>query len=171
MRNSISTHPLIFLLYFQNKGEGSKEYLTFIQCTQDLRLAVRSHLLSLGASLIAKHVITPDQEEELRNHHHSVGDRAATLIKLVQDKVRQDPKYYHIFMDILGKDLSQNRGILEILRNTYEPMQLQATSGMPVEIQGMLVVAFAAKNCCVWIFLYHWSTLPAVRLHSIAISK
>ena len=140
MRNSISTHPFIFLLYFQNKDESSKEYLTLIQCTLHLRLAVKSHLLSLGASLIAKHVITPDQEEELRNDHNSIGSRAADLIKFVQDKVLQDPKYYHIFIDILGEDLSQDRGILEILQNTYESMQLQTTSAMPAEIQGMLIV-------------------------------
>ena len=139
MRNSISMHPFIFLLYFQNKDESSKEYLTLVQCTPDLRLAVRSHLLSLGASLIAKHVITPNQEEELRNDHNSIGSRAANLIKLVQDKVRQDPKYYRIFIDVLGEDLSQNRGILEILQNTYELMRLQATSAMPAEIQGMLI--------------------------------
>ena len=82
-------------------------------------------------------MITPDQEEELRNPHNSKDERAAKLIKLVQDKVRQDPRYYHIFTDVLGEDSSQYNRILEILQNTYEPTQLQATSGMPTEIKGM----------------------------------
>ena len=82
-------------------GEDTVEYNTLIKLTSELRLAVRSELISLTGALLASRLISLDNDIELRNTAHSEVERSARLVELVQNKVRQNPHHYHSFVGIL----------------------------------------------------------------------
>ena len=91
---------------------GSIEYEVLIRHTTDLQVAVKNNLTLLGAQLVTLQIITPDQYEEIRNRHQPVIERAADLVGYVQNKVRQNPRHYHAFIDALRSDESQYGDIL-----------------------------------------------------------
>ena len=101
-------------------GENSAEYSTLIDLTSELRLAVRSELISLTGSLLATRLISLDNDIELRNTTHSEVERSARLVELVQNKVRQNPHRYHSFIGILQGNQDQYRDILQHLEQTYQ---------------------------------------------------
>ena len=103
--------------------EVSEEYRTMIDLTSELRLAVRSQLISLSGSLLASSLISPESDVELRNMAHSEIERSARLVELVQNKVRQNPHHYHSFIGILQGNQDQYRDILQQLEHTYQEHQ------------------------------------------------
>ena len=86
-----------------------------IDLTSELRLAVRSELISLSGSLLASRLISPEGDAELRNTAHSEVERSAKLVELVQNKVWQNPRHYHSFIGILQGNQDQYRDILQQL--------------------------------------------------------
>ena len=104
-------------------GESSAEYSTLIDLTSELRLAVRSELISLTGSLLASRLISLDNDIELRNTTHSKVERSARLVELVQNKVRQNPHHCHSFTGILQGNQDQYRDILQQLEQTYQAHQ------------------------------------------------
>ena len=104
-------------------GENSAEYSTLIDLTSELRLAVRSELISLTGSLLAARLISLDNDIELRNTTHSKAERSARLVELVQNKVRQNPRHYHSFIGILQGNQDQYRDILQRLEHTHQAHQ------------------------------------------------
>ena len=98
------------------------EYEVLVRHTVDLQLAVQDNLTPLGAELVAAQIITPDQYREIRNAYRPVNERGADLVGYVQNKVRQDPRQYHAFIDALKSDLSQYRNILTILGEIPLPL-------------------------------------------------
>ena len=98
---------------------NSPEYRTLQHHTTDLCLAVKQNLTSLSGALFADKLITQGSSDDLRNPMHSIEDRAAKLVGLVQDKVQQDSQNYGTFIKVLQKDLSQYGGILSSLKDTY----------------------------------------------------
>ena len=104
---------------------NSAEYKTMIDLTTELRLAVSAELISLSGSLLASRLISPECDIELRNTTHSVTERSARLIELVQNKVRQNSHHYHSFIGILQGDQDQNRDILQRLEHTFQAYQHQ----------------------------------------------
>ena len=102
-------------------AESSVEYSTLIAITVDLRLAIRPHLVSLSGALLASRLISPDSEAELRDTVHSEAERAAKLVGLVQNKVRQNSRHYHTFIGILEGDNDSYvySDILQKLEQTY----------------------------------------------------
>ena len=103
--------------------ENSAEYKTMIDLTSELRLAVRSELVTLTGSLLASRLISLDNDIELRNTAHSEVERSAKLVELVQNKVRQNPCHYHSFIGILQGNQDQYRDILQRLEHTYQEQQ------------------------------------------------
>ena len=106
-------------------GQSSAEYATteysiLINLTSELRLAVRSELISLTGSLLASRLISPESEAELRNTAHSEVERSARLVELVQNKVRQNSRHYHSFIGILQGNQDQYRDILQRLEQAYQ---------------------------------------------------
>ena len=100
--------------------ENSAEYRTMIDLTSELRLAVRSELVTLTGSLLVSRLISLDNDIELRNTAHSEVQRSAKMVELVQNKVRQNPRHYHSFIGILQGNQDQYRDILQRLEHTYE---------------------------------------------------
>ena len=100
----------------------SVEYEVLVRHTVDLQVAVQDNLIPLGARLVSAQIITPDQYAEIKNAHRPVDERGADLVGYVQNKVRQDPRQYHAFIDTLKSDLSQYRNILMILGETTLPL-------------------------------------------------
>ena len=86
----------------------TKEYRALVRCTADLELAVKMELISLGAELVSAKLITPEQYHETRNLHIPLDVRAANLVYFVQLKVKQDPKWFHVFVGIL-EDTGNNK--------------------------------------------------------------
>ena len=101
-------------------GENSAEYSTLVDLTSELRLAIRSELISLTGSLLAARLISPEGDTELRNTAHSEIERSARLIELIQNKVQQNPRHYHSFIGILQGNQDQYRDILQQLEHTYQ---------------------------------------------------
>ena len=91
-----------------------------IDCTSELRLAVRPELISLTGSLLASRLISPDNDIELRDTAHSGEVRSARLVELVQNKVRQNPRHYHSFIGILHGNEDQYGDILQQLEQAYQ---------------------------------------------------
>ena len=104
--------------------DESAEYETMIDLTSELRLAVRPELISLTGSLLASRLISPDNDAELRDTSHSSEvERSARLVELVQNKVQQNPRYYHTFIGILQGNADQYRDILQRLEQVYQEQQ------------------------------------------------
>lgn len=99
---------------------GSAEYGVLIRHTGDLKLAVRPNLTSLGANLLGAEIITTDQYDDIRNAQRSVNDRAADLVRYVQDKVSQNRQHYYAFIGALKKDESEYRDILAKLEESLK---------------------------------------------------
>ena len=58
-------------------GENSAEYRTLIDLTSELRLAVRSDLISLSGDLLSARLISPNNDAELMNTFRSDAERSA----------------------------------------------------------------------------------------------
>ena len=102
-------------------GENTPEYKALITLTSELRLAVRSDLISLSGALLSSRLISPDNEAELRNTVHSEAERSARLVELVQNKVLLSPRHYHTFVGILhGNQRRFYDDILQKLEQTYQ---------------------------------------------------
>ena len=80
---------------------ATPEYRTLISLTAELRLAVQSNLVPLSDSLKAEYLISPENASHLRNPMHPEADRAATLVDIIQNKVKQNSQHYHTFVRIL----------------------------------------------------------------------
>ena len=99
--------------------ENSAEYRTLIQCTSELRGAIRLELRTLSMHLYDLDLISADNVDDLINATLSEVERSALLVGLVQDKVRQNPRHYYTFIYILQQDQVQYRDILQKLEDTY----------------------------------------------------
>ena len=120
-------------------GRNTPEYQTVVTHVESLRLAVRPNLVSLGGALIARELISPDNESSLRNQMFPVAQRAARFVELVQNKIEQDASNYHRFIEVLERDKIQYETILSRLQETYAIKRQEAE--LP---QG---------NCIVYLFL------------------
>ena len=111
---------------------GSAEYGVLIQHTGDLKLAVRANLTSLGAQLLSAKVVTTDQYDEIRIAQRSPNDRAADLVRYVQDKVRQNRQHYYAFIGALKEDESEYRDILAKLEESLKRGAQPSREGQPI---------------------------------------
>ena len=82
----------------------SREYQTLVHRTADLQLAVKMELSSLGAKLVSARLITPDQYEKIRNPYRQCESCAADLVHFIQVKVRQHPRWYGVFINVLKEN-------------------------------------------------------------------
>ena len=113
-------------------GENSAEYRTLIHHTADLQSAVKSQLVSLGARLVSHPLlIAPHKYEEIINYYVPEATRAAELVRLIQDKVKQNPRYYHSFIAALQEDQTEYGDILQKLQYTYQIYHSKDTSTNP----------------------------------------
>ena len=99
---------------------NSPEYKTFSALTNDLNLSVRSNLVSVGGSLVACGLITPDSYDNLRNRMLPESERAANLVALVLRTIQGDPGNYHKFVGVLEQDKMHYKHILSKLKDQYE---------------------------------------------------
>ena len=94
---------------------NTREYVAIIKATSKLAEAIKDHITPLSLKLVAAFLITPEQQEAVRNLHHNAGDRAADLVGFIQNKVKRDTENYHIFVGILKEDEATYREILKEL--------------------------------------------------------
>ena len=106
----------------------TQEYTTLKQVVPQLRLAVQSNLVTLSGHLFAKGLITDEEEIELRNDSKSRAYRAADLISMVMNKVKLDPQYFKIFIDILK---SSGVSDIDITQLELEPQSKPSCEKMP----------------------------------------
>ena len=92
------------------------EYKTLISCTPKLRTAVSNDLIRLSGCLLAKELISIDNDSEFGNRYTEVADRAARLVELVQQKVYLDTQNYTKFIEVLKEN--QFGDILKILSDS-----------------------------------------------------
>ena len=90
-----------------------------IACTVELRAAVSNSLIQLSGYLLARGLITTDNDLELRNEMLSQASRAANLVELVQRRVQLDPQNYFKFINILKEDIAYYSDILRHLSEVY----------------------------------------------------
>ena len=118
----IHIHVSITSTHTHTDSTNSPEYETVIQCTSMLRTAVQDHLLTLSGHLLGRHLISPEQDGELRNERHSESSRAAGLVKMVQGRVKLSPKWYHTFIEVLEREEDNFKDILKYLKDTYSSL-------------------------------------------------
>ena len=118
---------------------GSPEYRALVHLTPALQLAVRTQLTSLGAELVASRLITPDKYDWLINPMHPEDYRAASLIRLIQHEVQENPRRYQTFIDVLKKDQYRYSDIIGSLLQTAEMFQQQ---------QGITVGVMPTASTC-----------------------
>lgn len=106
-------------------GSNTPEYRTLVAKTEDLSLALRSNLISIGGALFSRELISHDDYSSVRNPMHSESQRAANLVSLIQEKVLQSAQNYHVFIEVLEEDLTQYSTILSRLKETYTQKKLQ----------------------------------------------
>ena len=98
------------------------EYKTMLSCTPDLRLAVRNNLTDICGQLLAKDLISPEHDSELRNEMITEDKRAARLVELLQWKVKQNSDNYHTLVDVLTKEKTSYREVLAKLKQRYDSL-------------------------------------------------
>ena len=111
-------------------GRDSAEYRALISLTPALQLAIESQLTPLGGELVAVGLITPGNYSWLINPMLPEDYRAANLVRLIQQRVRQDSRWYQTFIDVLEKDLSQYSGIVGSLQRTVNLLRRQQQSNV-----------------------------------------
>ena len=82
---------------------NSPKYNGIIDCIPELRRSVKYNIISLCGELLRAQLINENKEESLRNAVREEADRAAELVSLVTNKVREDPENHHKFVAILKK--------------------------------------------------------------------
>ena len=100
-------------------GRNTPEYQTVLALVESVRLAVRPNLVTLGGALLARGLISSDNESSLRNQMLTEPHRAARCVELVQDMIEQDASNYQRFIEVLESDKFQYKTILSKLREKY----------------------------------------------------
>lgn len=107
----------------------TKEYTTLRELVPELRLAVQPHLLTLSGHLLAKGLITDDQETELRNESKCKKSRAADLVSMVMNKVKLDSTCFKTFITALKDNgVPYVEILITRLKQTELKLEPQATS-------------------------------------------
>jgi hypothetical protein len=95
------------------------KHQTMIKCTVELRTAVTKHLDTLSGHLLAKGLITTENDDRLRNTYTPEANRAAELVAIIQGKVKQNHQNYDTFVDTLTEaDSDYYSDILKTLSKT-----------------------------------------------------
>lgn len=81
---------------------------------------MKPDLIALCGELLRARLINEDKERSLRNRNVEEADRAAELVSLITDKVKEDPENYHKFVTILKKDEQQYKALITLLEKSYE---------------------------------------------------
>ena len=105
---------------------NSPEYDTLIKSTPVLKLAVQDHLSLLSGHLLSRHLISTEQDSELRNEMHSEANRAASLVGMLLDKVKVNSSCYHTFIEVLEGCGELFIDIVKHLKDTHKSL----TSGI-----------------------------------------
>ena len=121
------------------------EYQTMIACTVELRNAVSNNLIQLSGHLLARGLITMEKHDELRNKMLPEASRAASLVELVQRKVRLDPQNYFEFINILKEDILIYSDILRHLSEVYHS---KGMSSVPIRRSDFVQKLFST---CIYI--------------------
>ncbi len=102
-----------------NTEAESKEYITLVNCTAKLVIALRSDTAILH--FLDKGFIKPNIYEDVSNPKSmlSASEKAGLLVSGIKDKVELNPKNYHKFVDHLRRDRRMYRDIVEILDDEY----------------------------------------------------
>ena len=108
----------------------SPEYEAMKDCVPRLRLAVKGDLVTISGELLAARLISEDKEASLRNKMIDEGERAAEMVSLIMDKVREDRGNYHVFLEILKQDHLRGRyqSIIGKLEEKFD-MRKRASAG------------------------------------------
>ena len=115
------------------------EYQTVLECSQKLRTAVQTSLVSLSGHLLEKQLITPEHDCELRNEHLSEPQRAAKLVQLVLTKTELSHENYYVFVSILERT-GYHDEILKLLRSEIAKKKMIKKSGIHVCLKNKLII-------------------------------
>ena len=111
-----------------NKEAESKEYITIVNCTAKLVIALRSDA-SILHYLDREGFIKPNIYEDVNNPKSllSASEKAGLLVTGIKDKVELNPKKYHKFVDHLRQNMRMYDDIVEILDNEYNSQSVRTT--------------------------------------------
>ncbi len=106
------------------KGAESKEYITLVNCTAMLVIALLSDNGILHY-LNSEGFIKPKIYEDINNPKSmlSEDDKAGLLVTGIKNKVKLNPKKYHKFVDHLRQNMKLYDDIVEILDDEYNSQQ------------------------------------------------
>ena len=116
-------------------ASNTAEYRTLQFLTNELTLAVKQDLTGVCGALFAVGLIIQGTREVMGNALIPKEERAAQLIGIIQDKVREDPHNYQIFINVLEKrDMTHYGDILRNLQGTYKGMISLSTCTLNIHV-------------------------------------
>ena len=109
----------------------TEQYKALVRATAKLESAVKHNITPLCAELVSCELITPDQKSKLRNPNHDVSERAADLVEIITNKVKQDRKNYDTILKILQEDRTTYREVLGLLERPFTTCTSTSTPEAP----------------------------------------
>lgn len=105
------------------------------KCTVELRNAVSNNLVNLSGYLLKHGLISEHNEHEIRNEYTPEANRAAKLIDMIQNKVKESHENYDKFIEILKEaDSEYYKGTLKILDETLHETIRKGNSFNPLTL-------------------------------------
>ena len=80
---------------------STAEYRTLTALHIQVTRAVQFDLTNVGGTLYGRGIIPSDVEAYVRNRNYEESNRAAHLVRVVQEKVKEDHKHYYTFVSVL----------------------------------------------------------------------
>ena len=85
--------------------EQNVEYLSLVQCTDDLTQLIQHNVVSVSSKLFTRGLVAKDVHDSILSAegvaNHS---KAAKLLSCVMDRVKESAGRFQDFIDVLGED-------------------------------------------------------------------
>ena len=115
-------------------------YFTLQEYVPDIRTAVKANLTQLSGALLAKHLISSENDVKLRDRAQNEEDRAADLVTLVMDQVKLNPDNYKTFVDILKESGPHFRHIIQRLPRPLDLLPRSTRGGDQVKYHQLTII-------------------------------
>ena len=125
----------------------SVEYKTLTDNIGELKAAIKSDVVQLGAKLVARSLMSDAMFRIVSNPNVSESDRVEVMLEVIEVKVKLNPQCYHTFVALLLGDQIVYDSVLQRLQDTYQAYEQQSRipQGAAVIMTGMCTLLNTIK--------------------------
>lgn len=98
---------------FISSGTGTPEYKLIQRLTPELRTAIQDDLQDISDHLLSRGIITRENYQDFTSWARPVYARAASLIQVVQNRIKLNNGYFYDFIQVLEKNKQYYDAILQ----------------------------------------------------------